>query len=170
MGTDAIRYKIKGERLPEFFRYMQEEGVSAEQLVFVCIGTDRSTGDALGPLVGTFLREAGYRRVIGTLDDPCDADQLERKLSTIADGQIALAIDACLGQPASVGLYQVANRPLAPGRSVGRRLPEVGHYSIAAIVNMSGSNQYRTLQSTSLHRVMTMANQIVSAIRSVYAP
>lgn len=26
-------------------------------IVFVCIGTDRSTGDSLGPLVGTLLEE-----------------------------------------------------------------------------------------------------------------
>ncbi|MEK0397302.1 DUF1256 domain-containing protein, partial [Lactobacillus delbrueckii] len=29
------------------------------ELVVVCIGTDRSTGDSLGPLTGTFLEETG---------------------------------------------------------------------------------------------------------------
>ena len=28
-----------------------------QPIVFVCIGTDRSTGDSLGPLVGTLLKE-----------------------------------------------------------------------------------------------------------------
>ena len=27
-----------------------------EKIICVCIGTDRSTGDALGPIVGTFLK------------------------------------------------------------------------------------------------------------------
>lgn len=32
----------------------------AEQLTFLCIGTDRSTGDALGPLTGSRLLEYGF--------------------------------------------------------------------------------------------------------------
>ena len=31
--------------------------VTSRPIVFVCIGTDRSTGDSLGPLVGTLLEE-----------------------------------------------------------------------------------------------------------------
>lgn len=162
------RQKIKGDRLADFFRYIREEGVSADDIVYVCIGSDRSTGDSLGPLVGTLLREAGYERVIGTLDNPCDASNLERRLGEIPPDKVAVAIDACLGLPASIGMYQVANQSLAPGQSVGRTLPPVGRYSIAAIVNAAGPRQYAILQSTSLHRVFTMAREIAAAVRTVY--
>lgn len=37
--------------------------------VLACIGTDRATGDCLGPLVGTNLKRLGYT-VVGTLDEP----------------------------------------------------------------------------------------------------
>jgi len=166
--NETIRRKIKGEQLPDFFRFIRDEGIAAEDIVFVCIGTDRSTGDALGPLVGTLLREAGYRQVIGTLDAPCDASNLERRLNEIPPGKIVVAIDACLGLATSAGLFQVANQPLAPGKSVGRTLPPVGHYSIAAIVNADGPKQYWVLHNTSLHRVLTMAREIVAAVQAVY--
>ena len=47
--------------------------------MFLCIGTDRSTGDSLGPLVGHKLRRRSLRgaAVIGTLDKPVHAMNLE---------------------------------------------------------------------------------------------
>lgn len=29
-----------------------------QPIIWVCIGTDRSTGDSYGPLIGTFLQQA----------------------------------------------------------------------------------------------------------------
>ncbi|TVX86746.1 spore protease YyaC [Paenibacillus agilis] len=136
----------------------------ADRLVFVCIGTDRSTGDAIGPLVGTKLQELGYTQVIGTLADPCDASSLERYLASIDDEKIVVAIDACLGHPSSVGHFLVNNQSLQPAESVGTSLPAVGHYSIAAVVNQYGPKPYITLQTTSLFQVMRMVDQIVDAI------
>jgi hypothetical protein len=43
---------------------------------FICIGTDRSSGDSLGPFVGTYLNEMGYKNVYGTLDEPVHAMNL----------------------------------------------------------------------------------------------
>ncbi|WP_051217409.1 spore protease YyaC [Paenibacillus assamensis] len=141
----------------------------ASRIVFVCIGTDRSTGDALGPLVGTKLQELGYTQVIGTLADPCDASSLERYLASIDGEKIVVAIDACLGHPSSVGQFLVNNQPLQPAESVGTALPAVGHYSIAAVVNQHGPKPYLTLQTTSLFQVIRMVDQIVDAIDSTAA-
>ncbi|MEK8132189.1 spore protease YyaC [Paenibacillus filicis] len=172
MGEETVqplfRKKVKAEELPEFLQMIREQGATGEELLFVCVGTDRSTGDALGPLVGSLLEEAGYPQVIGTLAHPLDASNLRERLDTVPAGRIVLAVDACLGQSASLGCYQVSNRPLAPGRSVGRQLPPVGTYSIAAIVNVDQGQKYALLQSTSLYLVMNMAKEIASSIRSVF--
>jgi len=32
-------------------------------IVFICVGTDRSTGDALGPLVGSHLLNKNFRKI-----------------------------------------------------------------------------------------------------------
>jgi putative sporulation protein YyaC len=161
--------KIRGEELGGFLLTVAEENeLSGNPIVFVCIGTDRSSGDALGPLVGTLLKEAGYSFVIGTLDAPCDASNLSQRLMEVPLGSTVIAIDACLGQPTSVGLFQVSNQPISPGKSVGKVLPEVGDYTIAAIVNAAGPKHYAILQTTSLHRIMIMAREIADAIRKVF--
>ncbi|GLI06041.1 hypothetical protein YDYSG_20710 [Paenibacillus tyrfis] len=165
-----FRKKLKAAELPDFLRMIRTRGLTAEDLVFLCIGTDRSTGDALGPLAGTMLQEAGYPHVVGTLAHPFDASNMRERLNEIPQGKTVIAIDACLGQAASLAWYQVSNRPLEPGKSVGKQLPHVGDYSIAGIVNVDAGQKYAILQSTSLFRVMNMAREVVSAIRSVFPP
>jgi putative sporulation protein YyaC len=161
--------KIKGDQLADFLQLIAEEDeLTASSVVFVCIGTDRSSGDALGPLVGTQLQEAGYPHVIGTLTAPCDASNLGQRLLEIPPQHTVIAIDACLGQPLSVGFFQVSNQPVYPGKSVGKVLPLVGDYTIAAIVNADGPKHYAILQTTSLHRVMNMAKEITGAVREVF--
>ncbi|WP_159885124.1 spore protease YyaC [Paenibacillus puerhi] len=165
-----FRKKIRAEELPDFLGMIRAQGARVGDLMFVCVGTDRSTGDALGPLVGSLLEEAGYRQVIGTLAHPLDASNLPMRLAGLPADRVVLAVDACLGQPSSLGYYQVSNRPLAPGKSVGRQLPPVGTYSIAAIVNVNQGQKYALLQSTSLYVVMNMAKEIAAAIRSIFPP
>ncbi|WP_248928474.1 spore protease YyaC [Paenibacillus hamazuiensis] len=163
-----FRKKLKGSELESFFRYIREEPLEADQLVFLCIGTDRSTGDALGPIVGTMLEDAGYAHVIGTLRRPFDASNMLARLQEIPPGKKVIAIDACLGQAASVGCFQVSNQPLMPGKAVGMGLPGVGDYGVAAIVNVDEGNKYSILQSTSLYKVLEMAKAIARAVIAVF--
>ncbi|RKP45823.1 spore protease YyaC [Cohnella endophytica] len=140
------------------------EANALEDIAFLCIGTDRSTGDCLGPWVGTMLEERGFANVIGTLREPCDADKLPGLLPTLNRARTIIAVDACLGKPDNVGAYMVREGPLIPARSVNKGFEPVGSYSIAAVVNAVSLKPYWTLQSTSLYRVMGMAGQIADAI------
>lgn len=140
---------------------------SVNNIHFLCIGTDRSTGDALGPLVGTRLKELGYN-VTGTIDDPCHAENLGELATDIPVEKIVIAIDACLGRPVSVGNIQVKKGSLAPGAGVGKDLGKYGEYSIQAIVNVGGFMEYFVLQNTRLSLVLKMVDEIVEGINSVY--
>ncbi|MDP4098083.1 spore protease YyaC [Paenibacillus sp. P96] len=151
--------RVPGSELSAFFSRIHER-FGADEVTFVCIGTDRSTGDALGPLTGTLLKEKGFPHVIGTLAAPCDAVTLEAEIGRIPAERQVIAIDACLGQPGSMGLFLVSEAPLAPARSMGIQLPPIGHYSVAGVVNLMGPKPYWTLQTTSLHQVMIMAADI----------
>ncbi|QJD84340.1 spore protease YyaC [Cohnella herbarum] len=135
-----------------------------EEVTFLCIGTDRSTGDSLGPWVGTLLEEQGFTRVIGTLKEPCDANSLPRIVSNLEGKGTIIAIDACLGRSENIGAYLVRQGPLIPAQSVNRGFGAVGEFSIAGVVNATSLKPYWTLQSTSLYRVMGMANEISAAI------
>ncbi|MCJ8014497.1 spore protease YyaC [Paenibacillus sp. KQZ6P-2] len=166
-GMGGSRKKMDAEGLHDFFMDIRSRH-NQDQITFLCIGTDRSTGDALGPLTGSELCTYGFPHVIGTMASPCDASSLEARITEIPDNHIVIAIDACLGQPLSVGSYLVSDEPLFPAQSVGHALPAVGHYSVAAVVNVKGPKPYATLQMTSLYHVMTMAGQIASAAASAF--
>ncbi|WP_127533555.1 spore protease YyaC [Paenibacillus kobensis] len=131
---------------------------------FVCIGTDCSTGDAFGPLVGTALKARGWSRVYGTMEHPLDAVRLSSEGIIVPEDTIVVTIDACLGKADSVGKFAVAEGPLQPGEGVGLQLPPIGDYSIAAVVNQLGPKPYWTLQTTSLHLVMRLADEAAEAI------
>ena len=142
---------------------------STRPIVFVCIGTDRSTGDSLGPLIGTLLQEkeiAPYH-IYGTLDDPIHAVNMDAKLSEIKQkhfNPFIIGIDACLGRLKSVGSIQVGNGPVKPGAGVNKELPEVGNMHITGIVNVSGFMEFFVLQNTRLNLVLKMAKTIANGI------
>ncbi|GED57257.1 spore protease YyaC [Brevibacillus formosus] len=140
-----------------------------DDLVIVCIGTDRSTGDALGPLVGTKLiaQSPRFLQVYGTLEDPVHAMNLKEKLELIQVNHptaTLIAVDACLGQFSHVGNINVMNGPLKPGAGVKKELPPVGSFHITGIVNVGGFMEYFVLQNTRLSIVMNMADIIASGL------
>ncbi|AUS10292.1 spore protease YyaC [Laceyella sacchari] len=139
-------------------------------IVCVCVGTDRSTGDALGPLVGSALRKDPPPGLLiyGTLDDPVHALNLEETLENISSAHphsLVIAVDACLGHFKSVGSIQLGLGPLKPGAGVNKSLPEVGNIHITGIVNVSGFMEYFVLQNTRLSLVMNMAEIISTSIK-----
>jgi putative sporulation protein YyaC len=143
-------------------------------MVIVCIGTDRSTGDALGPLVGSKLQTHASRQleIYGTLDDPVHAMNLNEKMGQIQlshPKSTIIAVDACLGQFSNVGNINVANGPLKPGAGVKKDLPSVGTFHITGIVNVGGFMEYFVLQNTRLAVVMKMAEIIASGLHKAVA-
>lgn len=145
-------------------------GIHANRpIVFVCIGTDRSTGDSLGPLVGTLLEEKVISPffVYGTLENPIHAVNLKEQLISIHDKHVnpfIIGIDACLGRLKSVGVIQIADGPVKPGAGVNKDLPEVGNLHITGIVNVSGFMEFFVLQNTRLNLVLKMAKTIANGI------
>lgn len=135
------------------------------RIVAVCIGTDRCTGDSLGPLIGTALSK--YRSpsfdFYGTLENPVHAmnldltlDQIQRKF----ENPFLIGIDACLGSSTNIGTIHIGNGPIRPGAGVKKTLTPVGDMYISGVVNLGGFLEYQVLQNTRLHLVMSMANLI----------
>jgi len=137
--------------------------------VIVCIGTDRSTGDSLGPLVGYKLKTLMKKDypLHGTLDAPVHAKNLSQCMHSIRrryDNPCIIAVDACLGRQERVGCISLGQGPVCPGAGVNKSLPRVGQMHIAGIVNLSGFMEYVVLQNTRLMTVMRMADIISRGI------
>jgi len=144
---------------------MLEEMAATRPIVVVCVGTDRSTGDSLGPLIGTSLSKyrSPHFSLFGTLENPVHAMNLDDTLIEINrrfHKPFVIGIDACLGQVSSVGSIQVGVGPVRPGAGVNKDLPPVGDIHITGIVNVGGFMEYFVLQNTRLHLVMKMADII----------
>lgn len=144
-------------------------GAATRRVVFACVGTDRSTGDSLGPLVGQRLRRLGYDddAVIGTLEHPLHALNLAERVTPYLHARprpLLVAVDAALGNLDSVGTVRVRRGGLRPGEGVGKDLPEVGELSVAATVNVrAGIMDAQVLQSTRLYLVQNLADLISGA-------
>ena len=137
---------------------------SISDTVFVCVGTDRSTGDALGPMVGTKLIELGFKNVYGTLDEPVHALNLEDTIRVISKKHPQskiIAVDACLGKSENIGMISLADSPLKPGTGINKVLPSVGDYHLIGIVNVGGLMEYFVLKNTRLSLVVKMCDSIV---------
>ena len=134
-------------------------------IIFLCIGTDRSTGDSLGPLIGyklQFLKRKNFY-IYGSLENPVHSKNIETILQRIQENfedPFIIAVDACLGSFQNVGKIE----PLLPGSALNKNLPSVGNMSITGIVNISGSFEFMVLQNTRLYTVMALADSIANGI------
>lgn len=162
-GTARIKSK-----LTEIFSISPHRPV-----LILCIGTDRSTGDSLGPLIGTQLirHNLPSLHVLGTLDHPVHATNLSENILYIEQSfvnPLIIAIDACLGRLDSIGFITLAQGPLKPGAGVHKELPAVGEAHLTGIVNVGGFMEYMVLQNTRLSIVWQMAETISSIVARAY--
>jgi putative sporulation protein YyaC len=143
-----------------------------EDIVFLCIGSDRYVSDSLGPLVGTMLKEHDVPfRVYGTLEEPVHAFNLKGILKEIKKKfkkPLIFAIDASIGNKDQVGYVMFKEGPITPGKALEKMLPEVGDYHFVGFVNYIDplpTSQF--LNDTRLYVVMNLAKAIVNVITKI---
>lgn len=138
-------------------------------VLVLCIGTDRSTGDSLGPLIGYKLKEQRVRRIqiMGTLERPVHAMNLEQAMALIKSRypeHVVVAVDASVGSQDHVGCITLGKGALRPGLGVCKELQEVGDIFITGIVGGYGNYDPLMLQSVRLSIVMRMADSICESV------
>ncbi len=157
------------------YRMIQE--ISREKkrvgVVFLCIGTDRSTGDSLGPLIGYKLEEhCPFRlEIVGTLERPVHAMNLDQYMAMIHiryPNHVIVAVDASVGRQDHVGCVTLGKGSLRPGLGVCKDLQAVGDIFITGIVGGYGNYDPLMLQSVRLSVVMRMADYICRSIASAF--
>ena len=99
---------------------IRKKASANQELVLVCIGSDRATGDCLGPIIGHKLSKyvGPDFSVYGTLEEPVHAKNLEETLDLISEKHldpIVIAIDASLGNSNHLGYCPGADGAPAHG-------------------------------------------------------
>jgi len=145
-------------------------GRDISRALVLCIGSDRATGDALGPLVGSRLGAGSLPKditVLGTLESTVHAANFAEAYERIKKrhpNTIVIAVDASLGHSGMVGSVKVSPGAMTPGAGALNSLPPAGDMYITGIVGKSGGSdrisQALTLQTTKLAFVMDMADVI----------
>lgn len=147
------------------------------EMVFLCIGSDRMTGDCLGPYIGHRLSSAaatlasGGIYVYGTLRNPVHAlnlPKIQEQISRLHPDALVIAIDASLGEKKHLGYVTIENGALRPGAGVSKNLPPAGDISITGIVNIAGFLEQMTLQTTRLSTVIALADTITTGILDIF--
>lgn len=141
-----------------------------QELVLLCIGSDRATGDCLGPIIGYKLSKLQHTTfsIYGTLEHPVHAKNLNetiKKIKSKHKNALIIAIDASLGSTKHIGYITLGEGSLEPGIGVDKDLPSVGDIFITGIVNISGMLNHMLLQTTRLDVVMKLADFICFGIR-----
>lgn len=165
-GKSETAPRLLAARLEQMMSAVCSPGIPP---VFVCIGSDRVTGDSLGPLVGSRLYCADNFKfpVYGTLDSPIHALNLKDAMQCIRRSHPyspIIAVDASLGARKHQHYITVSPGSLRPGSGVDKKLMEVGDISITGIINTSGEFAQLVLQTTRLSAVMTLADRICEGI------
>jgi putative sporulation protein YyaC len=142
---------------------------TSNEIVFLCVGSDRSTGDSLGPLVGTMLKERNIPfPVYGTLEQPVHALNLKKVIKDIHKTYkepFIFGIDACLGDEGKIGSVFIKEGAFIPGNAVNNVLPSVGNYHLKAIVNyLDPISPVQSLNSTRLYTVKVLSEIVTEII------
>lgn len=153
----------------ELYNLLMLTHLHSQPIIILCIGTDRVTGDSLGPLVGHQLKTSVEQFIVyGNLEHPVHAINLIDTLDEIYetyDNPYIIAIDASLGTRDHIGYVTLRQGPLKPGQGIAKDLPAIGDISITGIVNLSGRPGAFLLQNTRLYTVMQLVECIALGVQ-----
>lgn len=144
-------------------------------VIFLCLGTDRVTGDTFGPIVGHKLKQFyGHTKnieIFGDLDKTVCNNNIEEWVKIIR-GKYAnpfiISIDSALScNDKNIGKIIVAKGGIILGSSLGKNNYSIGNMNIKGIVarNLGNPRQnFRLLQNIHLGDIVKMADVVASGI------
>lgn len=137
--------------------------------IFFMVGATSSTGDALGPFIGWFLKRKGFEgEYLGDLNEPVHATNIREKVNEAWSRAMKrnkfpylIAVDAAVGRP---GRITVNRGALKPGAGMGKSLPQVGSLHI-----MGGTAHFPfMIWFTGLDQTVAMAEVIADGLISFH--
>ncbi len=138
---------------------------SGKEAVVLAIGSDRVTGDCLGPLVGYLLQSSGLK-VYGSLRSPVTALGVEETYDNIKKRHpkaVVIAVDSAVGEDCEIGEVRAIGRGLRPAAAMGKKLRCVGDASVIGVVSAKRMGA-KGLGQVRLGDVYKMAHIVARAI------
>ena len=154
MIDKCIKYELPVEEFDEQkaydvinLRYQDfKERYNFTEIVFVCIGTPKITGDAFGPLVGSLVKDFGTKvHIYGNTYNPIMALNVYTRMDTIYKKHpraFIIGIDACIDSDAN--MIKIAYDSFKPGTGVNKQLGEYGDVTIVLSVGKPNNSMSNT--------------------------
>jgi len=140
--------------------------------VIVCIGSDRISGDSLGPITGSMLKKKLFLPqifVLGCLEKTITAKEVNYLNNFIKEtlrDRLVICVDSAVGAFSDVGAIKISDSPLIPGSGINKKLAKVGDVSIQGVVTEKGMLCKTALSEVRMNMVYKMSDIISDAIAS----
>lgn len=143
---------------------MNETEGLCPNVVVVCIGSEKITGDSLAPLVGELLVDRYNVKtfVYGTVSDSVNGKNMKEWLEfieTVHSGSKIVAVDAGLSYTDGVGTVKIS-ASVFPKKAVKGEAMAVGDVGIVGVVGKVGKNPLSVLMTVSALEVEKIAAEI----------
>lgn len=137
--------------------------------VIVCVGSDLTIGDCVGPVCGSLLTQIKKTPffVYGTLKNTITAKEIGYMNSFLKEthsNQPIIAVDAAVGEAGDIGLIKITDGGLLPGLGANKKLQRIGDVGILGIVAERSLFNYSLLNLTRLKLVWELAERISEGI------
>lgn len=159
--------------------YIQKCNKDFSQIVFLCVGTDRVIGDAIGPLVGSKLKALfkNYNifniNIYGSLKDNVNYINVQdtiKKINNYHKDACIIVIDSALSKKENIGKIFVSNAKTMLGKGLNKNKVEVGDISIKAVVGKDlkiTKYNFKNLQDISLGLILDLSETLANGIFEV---
>lgn len=136
-----------------------------ENLVFLCLGTTKISGDSVGPKVGDRLKEMNIgayvygdtKRQVTSINVEDYVAMLEKRH---ANDRI-IAIDSALGKSADIGKVKVTDAGVKPGGAFDKTKKRVGNMGILAVVGDCDKDRLDQLKNSDSALIDDLVEKVV---------
>lgn len=145
------------------------------ELLFLCIGSEKISGDSVGPIVGSILKNR-YKLpcpILGTEDKPVNGVNLPHyieNIRTVFPNHRIIAIDSAVGSKKDMWTIKIKKGGVVAGGAITSKNPRIGDIGILAVVGEKNDDVLSTLLQAPLDRVERIAERIAKTIYNVFAP
>ncbi len=142
-----------------------------DSIVFICIGSNKVTGDCLGPLVGSYLKSMYKATVYGDMENPINyqnAEKIMKKVENNNGGSLKVIIDSALGK--NIGDIIIDDGKVEIGKGLNKNKNIYGDISIKVVVGKNYHNNIKNIQelkNKNIEEIDKIAIEVVKMICNV---
>lgn len=143
------------------------------EIVFLCVGTNKITGDMIGPIVGQKLKDnlkqenvKIYGDMINTLNLK-NASKIIKKVKAKYLNPFYITIDTALGKENMINKIIIGKGKIEIGKAIRDGIEFFSHINIKVVVGKydeSSENNMKTLENVNSDSIIYLSNIITNGI------